>query len=176
MFPFIPFPLIAGIIAIAGYRYLAKRQPEYPNARVIAVFTLLGGGLGGLLVTFLMYLTVVMNPPHLVDDSLPQSFLYLSVLLGGSMGCVPAALCGVWLAKEQLTRSWESSLMAAGYGAVSGLLKYNNVACFCTDRRIIGGDFVSDGVAQGGITPFQAAFKSRIRQPETKNPLRKKPL
>ena len=121
MFPFIPFPLIAGIIAIAGYRYLAKRQPEYPNARVIAVFTLLGGGLGGLLVTFLMYLTVVMNPPHLVDDSLPQSFLYLSVLLGGSMGCVPAALCGVWLAKEQLTRSWESSLMAAGYGAVSGV-------------------------------------------------------
>ena len=114
--------MIAGIIAVAGYCYLAKRQPEYPNARVIAVFTLLGGVLGGLLVTFLMYLSVVMSPPHLVDDFLPQRFLYLSVLLGESMGCIPAALCGVWLAKEQLTRSWESSLMAAGYGAVSGVV------------------------------------------------------
>ncbi len=125
MFPFIPFilfPLIAGIIAVAGYCYLEKRQPEYPNARVIAVFTLLGGVLGGLLVTFLMYLTVVMSPPHLVDDSLPQRFLYLSVLLGGSMGCVPAALCGVLLAKEQLIRAWKSSLIAAWYGVISGVV------------------------------------------------------
>lgn len=76
MFPFILFPLIAGVIAIVGYRYLAKRQPEYPNGRVIATFTLLGGGLGGLLVTFLIYLTVVINSPSpLIDDSLPQRFL-----------------------------------------------------------------------------------------------------
>ena len=122
MFPFIPFPLIAGIIAIAGYRYLAKRQPEYPNARVIAMFTLLGGVLGGLLVTFLMYLTVVMNPPHLVDVSLPQRFLPVSVLLGSGMGCVPAALCGVLLAKEQFIRAWKSSLIAAWYGVISGVV------------------------------------------------------
>ena len=122
MFPFILSPLVAGVIAIAGYRYLAKRQPEYPNGRVIAAFTLLGGGLGGLLVTFLIYLTVVISSPSpLIDDSLPQRFLPVSVLLGGGMGCAPAALCGVWLAKEQLTRAWESSLMAAGYGAVSGV-------------------------------------------------------
>lgn len=44
------FPLAALALAVSAYAYLAKRQPEYPNARVIAVFTLLGGGLGGLLV------------------------------------------------------------------------------------------------------------------------------
>ena len=43
MFPFILFPLIAGIIAIAGYRYFAERQPEYPNGRVLTAFALWGG-------------------------------------------------------------------------------------------------------------------------------------
>ena len=55
MFPFILFSLIAGIIAIAGYRYFAERQPEYPNGRVLTAFALWGGrhalmskrGLGG---------------------------------------------------------------------------------------------------------------------------------
>ena len=126
MFPFIPFilfPLIAGIIAVAGYCYLAKRQPEYPNGRVIATFTLLVGGLGGLLVTFLIYLTVVISSPSpLIDDSLPQRFLPVSVLLGGGMGCAPAALCGVLLAKEQLIRAWKSSLIAAWYGVISGVV------------------------------------------------------
>lgn len=124
MFLFILFPLIAGVIAIVGYRYLAKRQPEYPNGRVIATFTLLlGGELGGLLVTFLIYLTVVISSPSpLIDDSLPQRFLPVSVLLGGGIGCAPAALCGVLLAKEQLIRAWKSSLIAAWYGVISGVV------------------------------------------------------
>ena len=46
----IMLPLLAIALAIIGYRHLAKRQPEYPNGQVIGVFTLLGGGLGGLLI------------------------------------------------------------------------------------------------------------------------------
>lgn len=42
--------VLAIVLAGAGYAYLRKRQPEYPNARVIAAFTLVGGGLGGLLI------------------------------------------------------------------------------------------------------------------------------
>ena len=46
----IMLPLLAIALAIIGYRHLAKRQPEYPNGQEIGVFTLLGGGLGGLLI------------------------------------------------------------------------------------------------------------------------------
>ena len=41
--------LLAIALAIMGYDHLQQKQPEYPNKRLIAVFTLAGGVLSGLL-------------------------------------------------------------------------------------------------------------------------------
>ncbi|UOP01434.1 hypothetical protein [Kingella potus] len=42
-------------------------------------------------------------------------------MIGSCAGCIPAAVCGVLIARERLTRSWKSSLMAAAYGSVIGI-------------------------------------------------------
>ena len=121
MFPFILFPLIAGIIAIAGYRYLAKRQPEYPNARVILTFALFGGALGGLLMALFDTLpdarTGIMVIPFDFDFVLSAA-----MLLGAIVGCLPATLCGLILAWRRCVRSWQSAGFAALVGGAASVL------------------------------------------------------
>ena len=113
-------PLIfAGLIAILGYRYIAPNQPRYPNARVITTFTLLGGSVGGVLLAFWWLGDISRS---YFDGNSLLFLLYVGVLLGGSLGCLPAAVCGVLLAKKQLARAWQSSLIAAGYGAMVGAI------------------------------------------------------
>ena len=84
--------MIAGIIAIAGYRYLAKRQPEYPNTRVILTFALLGGALGGLLMALLDAMANALA--GIVVVSL-DFVLIVAMVLGTVVGCLPATLCGL---------------------------------------------------------------------------------
>ncbi len=115
-------PLIfAGLIAILGYRYIAPNQPGYPNARVITTFTLLGGSVGGVLLALAFWWLGDISRSYFDGDSL-LFLLYVGVLLGGGLGCLPAAVCGVLLAKKQLARAWQSSLIAAGYGAMVGAI------------------------------------------------------
>ena len=78
--------MIAGIIAIAGYRYLAKRQPEYPNARVILTFALLGGALGGLLMALFDALAGI------VVVSLDFVLIVAMLLACGVVGAMAAAI------------------------------------------------------------------------------------
>ena len=115
-------PLIfAGLIAILGYRSIAPSQPEYPNARVITTFTLLGGSVGSVLLALAVWWLGDISRSYFDGDAL-LSLLYVGVLLGGGLGCLPAAVCGVLLAKKQLARAWQSSLIAAGYGAMVGAI------------------------------------------------------
>ena len=115
-------PLIfAGLIAILGYRYIAPNQPEDPNARVITVFTLLGGSVGGVLLALAVWWLGDISRSYFDGNSL-LFLLCVGVLLGGGLGCLPAAVCGILLAKKQLTRAWQSSLIATGYGAMVGAI------------------------------------------------------
>ena len=75
----IMLPLLAIALAIIGYRHLAKRQPEYPNGQVIGAFTLLGGGLGGLLI--IVFAMVVDALRGHFDMPL---FIMIAFIVGGS--------------------------------------------------------------------------------------------
>lgn len=109
----IMLPLLAIALAIIGYRHLAKRQPEYPNGQVIGVFTLLDGGLGGLLIiVFAMVLGALSG-----HFDMPL-FIMIPFIVGGSaIGCLPATLCGLILAWRRCTRSWKN----VGFAAVGGV-------------------------------------------------------
>ena len=102
------FPLAALALAVSAYAYLAKRQPEYPNARVIAVFTLLGGGLGGLL--------VLLAIGQAFGAGVGELWL-LGMALGVAMGTLPAALCGVLLAFLRAEYSGSNVALAVAVGA-----------------------------------------------------------
>ena len=101
-------PLAALALAVSAYAYLAKRQPEYPNARVIAVFTLLGGGLGGLLVL------LALLPIGLVEQQGLGELWGLGMALGVVIGTLPAAVCGVLLAFLRAAYSGGHVAVAAG--------------------------------------------------------------
>ena len=104
------FPLAALVLAVSAYAYLAKRQPEYPNARVIAVFTLLGGGLGGLL--------VLLAIGQAFGAGVGELWL-LGMALGVAMGTLPAALCGVLLAFLRAEYSGINVALAVAVGALA---------------------------------------------------------
>lgn len=104
------FPLAALALAVSAYAYLAKRQPEYPNARVIAVFTLLGGGLGGLL--------VLLAIGQAFGAGVGELWL-LGMALGVAMGTLPAALCGVLLAFLRAEYSESNVALAVAVGALA---------------------------------------------------------
>lgn len=104
------FPLAALALAVSAYAYLAKRQPEYPNARVIAVFTLLGGGLGGLL--------VLLAIGQAFGVGVGELWL-LGMALGVAMGTLPAALCGVLLAFLRAEYSGSNVALAVAVGALA---------------------------------------------------------
>ena len=113
----IMLPLLAIALAIIGYRHLAKRQPEYPNGQVIGAFTLLGGGLGGLLI--IVFAMVVDALRGHFDMPL---FIVIPFIVGGSaIGCLPATLCGLILAWRRCTRSWKSAGLAALMGGVASV-------------------------------------------------------
>lgn len=107
------FPLAALALAVSAYAYLAKRQPEYPNARVIAVFTLLGGGLGGLLVL------LALLPIGLVEQQGLGELWGLGMALGVVIGTLPATLCGVLLAFLRAAYSGENVALAVAAGALA---------------------------------------------------------
>lgn len=86
------------LLGIAIWR---KRQPEYPNGQVIGAFTLLGGGLGGLLI--IVFAMVVDALRGHFDMPL---FIMIAFIVGGSaIGCLPATLCGLILVWRRCTRS-----------------------------------------------------------------------
>ena len=103
---------------LLGIAILAKRQPEYPNGQVIGVFTLLDGGLGGLLIiVFAMVLGALSG-----HFDMPL-FIMIAFIVGGSaIGCLPATLCGLILAWRRCTRSWKSAGLAALMGGVASVL------------------------------------------------------
>lgn len=88
--------VLAIALAGAGYAYLRKRQPEYPNARVIAAFTLVGGGLGGLL---LVVPVAILDWWHGHYDN-----FYATISIGTMLG------------------AWESASFAAMVGGVASML------------------------------------------------------
>ena len=50
--------LLAIALTIMGYDHLQQKQPEYPNKRLIAVFTLAGGLLGASLLLLIDLRTI----------------------------------------------------------------------------------------------------------------------
>ena len=105
-------------LAGAGYAYLRKRQPEYPNARVIATFTLVGGGLGGLL---LVVPVAISDWWHGHYDNFYIT-ISIGIMAGTTVGYMPATVCGLALAWGRSTRSWESAGFAAMVGGVASVL------------------------------------------------------
>ena len=105
------FPLAALTLAVSAYAYLAKRQPEYPNARVIAVFTLLGGSVGGVLLALLAI-------GQAFGAGVGELWL-LGMALGVAMGTLPAALCGVLLAFLRAEYSGSNVALAVAVGALA---------------------------------------------------------
>lgn len=99
----------------AGYAYLRKRQPEYPNARVIAAFTLVGGGL------LLVVPVAILDWWHGHYDNF-YATISIGTMLGAMVGCMPATVCGLALAWGRSTRSWESAGFAAMVGGVASVL------------------------------------------------------
>nr|WP_314228647.1 hypothetical protein [uncultured Kingella sp.] len=112
---------LAPALAVSGCIGLAKRQPEYPNARVILTFALFGGALGGLLMVLLDVmadaLTGIMVVPFDFDF-----VLIVAMLLGAIVGCLPATLCGLILAWRRCVRSWQSTGFAAVVGGAASVL------------------------------------------------------
>ena len=85
--------VLAIALAGAGYAYLRKRQPEYPNARVIAAFTLVGGGL------LLVVPVAILDWWHGHYDN-----FYATISIGTMLG------------------AWESAGFAAMVGGVASVL------------------------------------------------------
>lgn len=112
---------LAPALAVSGCIWLAKRQPEYPNARVILTFALFGGALGGLL----MALFDVLADARTGIIVIPFDFdfvLTAAMLLGTVFGCLPATLCGLVLAERRCVRSWQSAGFAALVGGAASAL------------------------------------------------------
>ena len=110
--------LLAIALAIMGYDHLQQKQPEYPNKRLIAVFTLAGGVLGGLLGGFFAAFD------GFQDDMGGWYGLIIiaAAIYGAVFGSLLAVLCGLVLAWQRCTRSWKSVGFAAVVGGVSMLL------------------------------------------------------
>ena len=85
-------------LAVSGCIWLAKRQPEYPNARVILTFALLGDALGGLLMALL----------DAMADAL-AGIVVVSLDFVLIVAMLPATLCGLVLAERRCVRSWQSA-------------------------------------------------------------------
>ena len=112
---------LAPALAVSGCIWLAKRQPEYPNARVILTFALFGGALSGLL----MALFDALANAHTGIMAVPFDFdfvLIVAMLLGVIVGCLPATLCGLVLAWRCCVRSWQSAGFAAVVGGAASVL------------------------------------------------------
>ena len=110
--------LLAIALAIMGYDHLQQKQPEYPNKRLIAVFTLAGGVLSGLLGGFFAAFD------RFQDDMGGWYGLIIiaAAIYGAVFGSLPAVLCGLALAWRRCTRSWKNVGFAAAVGGVSMLL------------------------------------------------------
>ena len=115
----IMLPLLAIALAIIGYRHLQQKQPEYPNKRLIMVFTLAGGVLSGLLGVFFAAAF-----DGFQDDMGGWYGLIIiaAAIYGAVFGSLPAVLCGLALAWRRCTRSWKNVGFAAVVGGVSMLL------------------------------------------------------
>ncbi len=111
--------LLAIALAIMGYDHLQQKQPEYPNKRLIAVFTLAGGVLSGLLGGFF-----AATFDGFQDDMGGWYGLIIiaAAIYGAVFGSLPAMLCGLALAWRRCTRSWKNVGFAAAVGGVSMLL------------------------------------------------------
>ena len=134
---------LAPALAVSGCIWLAKRQPEYPNARVILTFALFGGALGGLL----MALFDVLANARTGIIVIPFDFdfvLIAAMLLGTVFGCLPATLCGLVLAERRCVRSWQSAGFAAVVGCAASVL-------LLTVHRALDGRLLACGVI-GAIT------------------------
>ena len=110
--------LLAIALAIMGYDHLQQKQPEYPNKRLIAVFTLAGGVLSGLLGGFFAAFD------GFQDDMGGWYGLIIiaAAIYGAVFGSLPAVLCSLALAWWRCTRSWKNVGFAAVVGGVSMLL------------------------------------------------------
>ena len=151
---------LAPALAVSGCIWLAKRQPEYPNARVILTFALFGGALGGLL----MALFDVPANARTGIIAIPFDFdfvLIAAMLLGTVFGCLPATLCGLILAWRRCVRSWQSAGFAAVVGGAASVL-------LLTVHRALDGRLLACGV----VGAMAAAILSALvlpkaqRQPE----------
>lgn len=106
---------LAPALAVSGCIWLAKRQPEYPNARVILTFALLGGLLMALLDAMANALAGIVVVSF-------DFVLIVTMLLGAIVGCLPATLCGLILAWRRCVRSWQSAGFAVLVGGVASVL------------------------------------------------------
>lgn len=143
-------------LAVSGCIWLAKRQPEYPNTRVILTFALLGGLLMVLFDALADARTGIMVIPFDFDF-----VLIAAMLLGTVFGCLPATLCGLVLAERRCVRSWQSAGFAAVVGGAASVL-------LLTVHRALDGRLLACGV----VGAMAAAILSALvlpkaqRQPE----------
>ena len=137
-------------LAVSGCIWLAKRQPEYPNTRVILTFALLGGALGGLLMALFDALANALA--SIVVVSL-DFVLIVAMLLGAIVGCLPATLCGLILAWRRCVRSWQSAGFAAVVGGAASVL-------LLTVHRALDGRLLACGVIGAMAAGILSALES----------------
>ena len=148
-------------LAVSGCIWLAKRQPEYPNTRVILTFALLGGALGGLL----MVLFDALADARTGIIVIPFDFdfvLTAAMLLGTVFGCLPATLCGLVLAERRCVRSWQSAGSAAVVGGAASVL-------LLTVHRALDGRLLACGVVGAMAAAILSALVLPKAQRQPKN-------
>ena len=92
------------------------KRPRYPYARVILLYLLFGGAVGGLWL-FMLGVLATSSSTGWSPEILPF------MMMGGALiGAIPALLCGIVLAMMRRYRGWTSTAIAALSGlAVTAL-------------------------------------------------------
>ena len=148
-------PLIfAGLIAILGYRYIAPSQPEYPNARVITTFTLLGGSVGGVLLALAFWWLGDISRSYFDGDGdALLSLLYVGVLLGLPSCCGVRRVAGEKTARPRMAKQPDCGRLRRDGGRNLGSVAVEHSAGVGVGiyGRIVGAGFIGVCASQGAI-------------------------
>lgn len=94
-------------------------NPEYPSSYVIAVYALLGGPTGGLVIGLLYCIISILNQR---DFTLMLQFVIFAIFIGFVVGIIPAMLTGIVLAYNEMTISKVNNFITYLMIALTGFI------------------------------------------------------